>query len=82
MKNATSSLSTASILQQISDEDKLKQALKVGGGFEAYLWVIVSSYYSMFYATTALLASHGIRVRGQIVHKLTLSRLKGWEILS
>ena len=75
MKNAISSLSTASILQQISDEDKLKQALKVGGGFESYLWVIVSSYYSMFYAATALLARHGIRVRGQIVHKVTADAL-------
>jgi uncharacterized protein (UPF0332 family) len=71
MKNAESSLQTASILQEISDEEALKNTLKVGSDFESYLWVIVSSYYSMFYAATALLASQGIRVTGQIVHKVT-----------
>jgi uncharacterized protein (UPF0332 family) len=71
MKNAESSLQTASILQQISDERDLKNALKTSADFESYLWVIVSSYYSMFYAATALLARHGIRAAGQIVHKVT-----------
>ena len=59
MKNTESSLQTASILQEISDEQSLKSTLKVGSDFESYLWVIVSSYYSMFYAATALLASQG-----------------------
>ena len=71
MKNAESSLQTASILQEISDEDALKNTLNVSGDFESYLWVIVSSYYSMFYAATALLASQGIKASGQIVHKVT-----------
>ena len=71
MKNAESSLQTASILQEISDEQSLKSTLKVGSDFESYLWVIVSSYYSMFYAATALLASQGMRVTGQIVHRVT-----------
>ena len=75
MKNAGSSLQTASILQEVSDDDKLKTALKVSRDFEAYLWVIVSSYYSMFYAATALLARQGIRVTGQIVHKVTADAL-------
>ena len=59
------------ILQEISDQQTLKSTLKVGSDFESYLWVIVSSYYSMFYAATALLASQGIRATGQIVHKVT-----------
>jgi len=71
MKNAESSLQTASILEEISDQQALKSILKVGVDFESYLWVIVSSYYSMFYAATALLASQGMRVAGQIVHKVT-----------
>lgn len=71
MKNAESSLQTASMLQEISDQQGLKAALKVSSDFESYLWVIVSSYYSMFYAATALLASQGIRATGQIVHKVT-----------
>ena len=47
----------------------------MGNDFESYLWVIVSSYYSMYYAATALLASQGIRVTGQIVHKVTADAL-------
>ena len=53
MANAESSLRTASILQEISDDNSLKDTLKVSSDFESYLWVIVSSYYSMFYAATA-----------------------------
>lgn len=75
MANAESSLRTASILQQISDENALKETLKVGMDFESYLWVIVSSYYAMFYAATAILAKQGIRATGQIVHKVTADAL-------
>jgi uncharacterized protein (UPF0332 family) len=75
MANAESSLRTASILQEISDENALKEALKVGMDFESYLWVIVSSYYAMFYAATAILAKQGIRTTGQIVHKVTADAL-------
>jgi uncharacterized protein (UPF0332 family) len=75
MANAESSLRTASILQEISDENNLKETLKVSSDFESYLWVIVSSYYSMFYAATAILAKQGIRATGQIVHKVTADAL-------
>ena len=75
MTNAESSLRTASVLQQISDEDSLKETLKVGSNFESYLWVIVSSYYAMFYAATAILAKQGIKASGQIVHKVTADAL-------
>ncbi len=49
--------------------------MKAGLDFESYLWVIVTSYYSMFYAATALLAKQGIRATGQIVHKVTADAL-------
>ncbi|MCJ7763133.1 hypothetical protein MUP38_06755 [Candidatus Bathyarchaeota archaeon] len=75
MANAESSLRTASILQEISDEDTLKETLKVGSDFESYLWVIVSSYFAMFYAATAILAKQGIKASGQIVHKVTADAL-------
>ncbi len=75
MANAESSLRTASILQEISDDSSLKVILKVSSDFESYLWVIVSSYYSMFYAATAILAKQGIRATGQIVHKVTADAL-------
>jgi uncharacterized protein (UPF0332 family) len=75
MANAESSLRTASVLQQISDEEALKDTLKVGRDFESYLWVIVSSYYAMFYAATAILAKQGVKASGQIVHKVTADAL-------
>lgn len=75
MANAESSLRTASILQEISDENALKETLKVSMDFESYLWVIVTSYYAMFYAATAILAKQGIRTTGQIVHKVTADAL-------
>jgi len=75
MANAEFSLRTASILQEISDANNLKETLKVSLDFEAYLWVIVSSYYSMFYAATAILAKQGIRATGQIIHKVTADAL-------
>jgi uncharacterized protein (UPF0332 family) len=75
MSNAEASLRTASVLQEISDQETLKQTLKVGSDFESYLWVIVSSYYSMFYAATAILAKQGVRATGQIVHKVTADAL-------
>ena len=75
MANAESSLRTASVLQQISDENVLKETLKTGMDFESYLWVIVSSYYAMFYAATALLAKQSVKTAGQIVHKVTADAL-------
>ena len=75
MRNAESSLQTAALLYQISEEKMTKGLLKVSAGFESYLWVIVCSYYSMFYAATALLAGEGMKARGEIVHKVTADAL-------
>jgi hypothetical protein len=75
LANAESSLRTASVLQQISDDESLKETLQVGSSFESYLWVIVSSYYAMFYAATAILAKQGVKASGQIVHKVTADAL-------
>jgi len=75
MRNAGSSLQTAALLYQISEDESTKDALKVSIDFESYLWVIVCSYYSMFYAATALLAEEGIKARGEIVHKVTADAL-------
>jgi len=75
LANAESSLRTASVLQQISDDESLKETLQAGSNFESYLWVIVSSYYAMFYAATAILAKQGVKASGQIVHKVTADAL-------
>ncbi len=75
MANAESSLRTASILQLASEDESVKNVLKVDPEFESYLWVIVCSYYSMFYAATAILARRGVKAMGQIVHKVTADAL-------
>lgn len=73
--NSETSLETASLLFQVSNNIKLKEELKLGKDFECYLWVIVSSYYSMFYMALALLATEDIRVGKEIVHKVTADAL-------
>jgi len=65
------SLRTANLIFEVSNESKIKQDLKIENEFESYIWVIVTSYYSMFYAALALLSSEGIKVGHQIVHKVT-----------
>jgi uncharacterized protein (UPF0332 family) len=75
LKNSETSLQTASLLFQISTDEKLKEELKISKDFECHLWVIVSSYYSMFYMALALLATEGIKVGKEIVHKVTADAL-------
>ena len=41
----------------------------------SWLWVIVSSYYSMFYIANAVLYKLGYKVGDKIVHKVTLDSL-------
>jgi len=75
MEQAERSLRTASFIQELSTDDRVKQALKVERGFESYIWVIVISYYSMFYAALAMLARDGVKVGRRIVHKVTADAL-------
>jgi uncharacterized protein (UPF0332 family) len=82
LKNSETSLQTASLLFQISTDEKLKEELKISKDFECYLWVIVSSYYSMFYMALALLATEGIRVGKEIVHKVTADALINFFIVN
>lgn len=57
-KNADMSLKTA---QKLMDDEEL----------EPYLWVIVCSYYSMFYMANAVLIDLGYKTQHKIVHKVT-----------
>ena len=40
-----------------------------------YLWVIVTSYYSMFYMANAILLSYGYQTQDKIAHKVTSDAL-------
>ena len=75
MDQAERSLRTASLLFDISTDEKVKEAVRVEKSFQSHLWVIVTSYYSMFYAALALLASEGIKAGRQLVHKVVADAL-------
>jgi uncharacterized protein (UPF0332 family) len=73
--HAEKSLRTATLILTLSTDFKAKQALRVEKDFESHLWVIVTSYYSMFYAALALLSSQGIRAGRELVHKVVADAL-------
>ena len=73
LENALISLNTARLLHKISSDDDVKKQFNfISRDFESYLWIINSSYYSMFYIAGALLASIGVKVKSEIgIHKKT-----------
>jgi uncharacterized protein (UPF0332 family) len=75
MDQAERSLRTAAIIFELSTDTAAKDAMRLEKGFESHLWVIVTSYYSMFYAALALLARQGIRAGRQVVHKVVADAL-------
>ena len=69
IKTAKKTLQTADSLMQISENSELKEKLGLLNDFETYLWVITTSYYSMFYIINALFSKHGIKLGDKVVHK-------------
>jgi len=75
-KQADLSLIAADILYNISTEKAAKEFHKLDEDYECYLWVINSSYYSMFYAVNALLAYREVRILSeQGIHKTSAHAL-------
>ena len=74
LKNAETSLLTAKTLFELSTVKEKQNALGLNN-FESYLWVVVSSYYSMFYAALALLAKHNMKVGDYHAHKVVADTL-------
>ena len=70
VKTAKKTLQTADALMQISENNELKKKLGLLDDFETYLWIITTSYYSMFYIINALFSKHGIKLGDKIVHKV------------
>lgn len=70
IKTAKKTLQTADALMQISENDELKRKLGLLDDFETYLWIITTSYYSMFYIVNALFSKRGIKLGDKIVHKV------------
>lgn len=71
VNTAKKSLSTADALMQLSENNELKQRFNLLEDFETYLWVCITSYYSMFYAVNALFSKNRIKIGDKIVHKVT-----------
>ncbi len=80
LKNAETSLLTAQVLFDISNDSVKKQAVRQTNEFESYLWVVVASYYSMFYASLALLAKNEMKTSGrehEVVENTLIARFIG-----
>ncbi|MBD3163847.1 hypothetical protein GF323_01495 [Candidatus Woesearchaeota archaeon] len=72
VEKSRQSIRVASRLFEINREEALETAM----------WVINSSYYSMFFAATALLAHHGHRIKVEAgIHKITYHAIAHYFII-
>ena len=75
LNNSKNSLDSAKLLFEISTKNNLKKRLGFLD-FNGFLWVINSSYYSMFYMARALLESQGIKIKTELsVHSTVFDAL-------
>ena len=75
IKNARDSLDSAKVLFDVSTNEKTKSILGINN-FNGFLWVINSSYYSMFYVARALLDSIGVKIKTEeSIHFLVFNAL-------
>ncbi len=64
-----SSLITASMISEVTKSKEKKIAIGVNENYDGNMWVVVSSYFSMFYMASALLAKKGIKIGRIDTHK-------------
>ena len=69
LKLSEKSISTAGLLFEISGNDSRKKDMSLPSSYEGYLWVIVTSYYSMFYMASGLIALKEIKMGNESTHK-------------
>ena len=76
LDNSGNSFDSAKLLFRASTDEKFMELLGLHG-FNGFLWVVNAGYYSMFYASRALLESDGIRLKADSVsiHLLTFDAL-------
>ncbi len=75
LKNAEMSFHLASFLHKLSTNNEVKKKNDFPENYECLLWVVVASYYSMFYIANAALAKLGLKVSDKIPHKVTQDAL-------
>jgi uncharacterized protein (UPF0332 family) len=61
-KQSETSLTTASIIYDITNNKKSKEFLKIVDSYDGSMWVVVASYYSMFYMARALVALRDFKI--------------------
>ncbi|HNZ52321.1 MAG: hypothetical protein BWY36_00671 [Candidatus Diapherotrites archaeon ADurb.Bin253] len=75
VKNSLNSLNSAKALLELSVNKKAQDSFGMPN-FNGFLWVINSSYYSMFYMARALLESIGVKIKtDESVHFLVFNAL-------
>ncbi|VVB81388.1 Uncharacterised protein [uncultured archaeon] len=75
LKNAKMSFQVAQFLYNLSTNSDTKKSAGVPDDFECFLWVVVTSYYSMFYIANAALSKLGFKVGEKFAHKITQDAL-------
>ncbi len=79
-QKAVHDLSLAEGLLKISTDKKIKDSLDYPDDTTFYDWVIVSSYYSIFHATQALLGIKKIKITGRLHHATMIAFAKQFII--
>jgi len=75
LKNAKMSFQVAQFLFNLSTNPDTKKSAGIPDDFECFLWVVVTSYYSMFYTANAALSKLGFKVGEKFAHKITQDAL-------
>ena len=73
---ASNELVLSEKVKLISDDNEIKEFLKIESKMTFYSSVISHSYYAIFYATKALLLTKDIKTDSPNVHKKTLNEFK------
>lgn len=78
LRRARKNFAVASLIMDISDKDNFKNSLKLPYDFEAYDWVIVIAYYSMYMSALAAIANISFKSRS---HAATVALLEYGYVL-
>jgi uncharacterized protein (UPF0332 family) len=74
LKKETNELSKSKYLENADLSLKTANEL-IQSPLKPYLWVIVTSYYSMFYMANAVILNYGYKTQDKIAHKVTSDAL-------
>ena len=82
IKNADDSIDSAKVLFELSTDPKKQESLGFTS-FNGFLWVVNTSYYSMFYMARALFENSGIKIRTDMsIHSVTFDAVIYYFYLS